>query len=86
MTVTLHIQLLGEFCLSVDDRPLTSVKTLRLQSLLAYLLVHRDAPQARRHVAFLFWPYSTESQARSFLENVPWHRELVEAYKRSPAR
>ena len=59
----LHIQLLGDFSLSYGDKPVTEINSVRLQSLFAYLLLHRDAPQPRERVAFLFWPDSTESQA-----------------------
>ncbi|MSP12042.1 MAG: tetratricopeptide repeat protein [Chloroflexi bacterium] len=63
----LHIQLLGEFHLRYGDTPVTGVNTTRLQSLLAYLLLHRATPQSRRHLAFLFWPDATEAQAHSNL-------------------
>jgi DNA-binding SARP family transcriptional activator len=48
----------------------TEVNTPRLQALLAYLLLHREAPQSRSHVAFQFWPDSTESQALSNLRTL----------------
>jgi len=38
--------------------------------LLAYLVLHRDAPQLRQHLAFRLWPDSTESQARTNLRHV----------------
>jgi DNA-binding SARP family transcriptional activator len=69
----LHIQLLGDFRLVYDSRPVTSVNTPRLQSLLAYLVLHRKAPQARHYVAFLFWPDSTEAQAHTNLRNLLYH-------------
>ena len=62
---TLHIRLLGELSLVFGDAPVTAVNTARLQSLLAYLVLHRDAPQSRQHVAFLLWPDSSEEQART---------------------
>jgi DNA-binding SARP family transcriptional activator len=64
---TLHIHLSGDFRLVYGDMPLTTVNTPRLQSLLAYLALHRDAPQSRSHLAFLLWPDSTEGQARTNL-------------------
>jgi len=67
---TLYIQLLGEFQLIYDDIPLAAVHSPRLQSLLAYLLLHRNAPQSRRRLAFLFWPASAESQAHSNLRKL----------------
>lgn len=65
----LHIQLLGNFRLVYDDQPVTSIEAPRLQALLAYLLLHRDAPQSRQHIAFLLYPDSSEAQARTNLRN-----------------
>ena len=66
----LRIQLLGDFRLSDGDQLLTTVNTSRLQALLAYLILHRDSPQSRKHVAFLFWPDTTEAQALTNLRNL----------------
>jgi DNA-binding SARP family transcriptional activator len=38
--------------------------------LLAYLALHHHAPQPRQHLAFLFWPDSTEARARANLRNL----------------
>jgi hypothetical protein len=43
----LHIHLLGDFRLDYDDVPVTTINTPRLQPLLAYLVLHRDAPRPR---------------------------------------
>lgn len=43
------------------------IDTPRPQSVLAYLLLHRDAPQQRHHAAFALWPTSTEAQAQTNL-------------------
>lgn len=66
----LHIEMLGGFRLTHGDTRLTIVDAPRLQSLLAYLLLHRDAPQSRHRVAFLFWPDSPEEQALTNLRNL----------------
>lgn len=66
----LHIQLFGDFRLVDNDQPITSVDTPRLQALLVYLLLHRAAPQSRQHLAFTFWPDSTEAQARANLRQM----------------
>src|SRR5713101_8189790 len=70
MAPTLHIRLLGDFSLFYNDRQVTSLNTTRLQSLLAYLVLHRDVPQHRQHLAFLFWPDATEAQARNNLRQL----------------
>ena len=66
----LRVSLLGDFCIRHNETTVASVDTPRLQSLLAYLLLHRDAPQSRAHLAFLFWPDTTEAQARTNLRNL----------------
>src|SRR5579864_5657909 len=67
---TLHIRLLGDFNLIYNDRQVTSLNTTRLRSLLAYLVLHREVPQQRQHLAFLFWPDATEAQARNNLRQL----------------
>jgi predicted ATPase/DNA-binding SARP family transcriptional activator len=77
----LHIHLLGEFSLVYGDQPVTTINTARLQSLLAYLVLHRDVPQPRYHLAFQFWPDSTEPQARTNLRKLfhQLHQALPDA-------
>ncbi len=67
---TLQIQLLGTLLLRYDSEPLTGLHQARLQSLLAYLVLQRAAPQSRQQLAFLFWPDSNEAQAYSNLRKV----------------
>lgn len=66
----LHIHLLGDFSITLDDKLITDFNSERLQSLLAYLLLHRHAPQPRRLISFLFWPESDETQARTNLRKL----------------
>ncbi|MFO7697740.1 MAG: BTAD domain-containing putative transcriptional regulator [Anaerolineae bacterium] len=69
----LNVSLLGDFSISLDETPVTDVASPRLQSLLAYLLLHRGAPQSRAHLAYQFWPDTTEAQSRTNLRNVLHH-------------
>jgi DNA-binding SARP family transcriptional activator len=64
---TLQIQLFGAFQLRYDGEAISGLHQARLQSLLAYLLLHRQAPQTRQCLAFLLWPDSSEAQAYSNL-------------------
>ena len=66
----LHIHLLGGFSLVSDDTPITSVEWPRLQSLLAYLVLHHQSRQSRTHLASLLWPDSTETQAHTNLRTL----------------
>src|SRR5512146_249 len=67
---TLHLRLLGDFSLRYNDQEVTTLTTTRLRSLLVYLVLHRDVPQQRQHLAFLFWPDTTEAQARNNLRQL----------------
>lgn len=67
---SLHIQLLGAFRMSVDATPVNTLHAPRIQALLAYLALHREAPQPRRQIAFLLWPDSAEPQALTNLRNL----------------
>jgi len=67
---TLHLHLLGAFRLTWDEAPVNTINAPRLHALLAYLLLHRDAPQPRHHLAFLLWPDTTEAQARTNLRQL----------------
>lgn len=69
----LQIHLLGSFRLLHHGEAVKGFDQARLQELLAYLLLRRDCPQPRQQLAFLFWPDSTEEQARTNFRNL-WHR------------
>ena len=69
MTI-LRIRLFGQVELRYGDEPLAALDSARAESLLAYLLLHREAPQQRQRLAFVLWPDSTESQARTNLRHL----------------
>ena len=70
MVPTLHLRLFGGFSLTYADQQPSNLNTMRLQSLIAYLVLHRDVPQHRQHLAFVFWPDSSEAQARNNLRQL----------------
>jgi DNA-binding SARP family transcriptional activator len=65
--MALRIQLLGNFFMEFNGEPITAVDRVRLQSVLAYLLLRSQTRQSRQQVAFQLWPDSSEEQARSNL-------------------
>ncbi len=69
----MRINLFGNLRISFAGRPVTAVNTNRLQSLIAYLILHGDASQPRERLAFLLWPASSESQARTNLRQLLHH-------------
>jgi DNA-binding SARP family transcriptional activator len=65
----LRARLLGPLGLRFGDQQLPPLESARAESLLAYLLLHRDAPQPRQRLAFLLWPGSTERQTHTNLRS-----------------
>src|SRR3954452_17305702 len=72
----MRINLFGNLRISVAGSAVTAINSNRLQSLIAYLVLQGDAPQPRERLAFLLWPASSESQARTNL------RQLLHPLKR----
>src|SRR5260370_19842576 len=69
----MRINLFGNLRISLAGCPVTAVTTNRLQSLIAYLILHGNAPQPRERLAFVLWPASSESQARTNLRQLLHH-------------
>ena len=65
----------------VKDKTIDGFDSPRMQSLLAYLILHHDAPQSRAHIAYQFWPDSSDKQAMTNLRYILYtlRRTLPEA-------
>ncbi|MBF8221228.1 ATP-binding protein [Halomonas sp. 328] len=63
----LDIRLLGEQRVLAAGTPVETLHSAKALGLLAYLALHAGAPQRRQHLAGLFWPDSSEAQARTNL-------------------
>jgi DNA-binding SARP family transcriptional activator/predicted ATPase len=78
MPPELQVRCLGRLSLHCREasepaaRELPLPATLKSQSLLAYLVVHRDRPQSRDHLAELFWGDRPEHNARRSLATALW--------------
>jgi DNA-binding SARP family transcriptional activator/predicted ATPase len=68
--VNLQVELLGGFRMLRGGQAVSGVSTTRLQSLIAYLVLHAGMPVSRQQLAFLFWPDSQEAQARTNLRQL----------------
>ena len=69
-TARLRVRRLGELDLRHGGVPVPPLGSARAESLLAYLLLHREAAQPRQRLAFLLWPDSSEPQARTNLRHL----------------
>ncbi|RMD93923.1 MAG: 6-hydroxy-D-nicotine oxidase, partial [Calditrichaeota bacterium] len=70
---SLRVTLLGHFDMIYETQSVSAIKTARMRSLLAYLLLNRGKCLSRQHLAFLFWPDSSERQARTNLRQLLHH-------------
>src|SRR4051794_10676385 len=66
----LEIQLLGGFRVRVDGVPLDRLRSGRARSLLAFLVLGPNVAHSRQRLAPMFWPHSSDGQARTNLRNV----------------
>jgi len=71
--VAVRIELFGNLQITHEQQPVTQINTNRLRSLLAFLVLHSDTAQSREQLAFLLWPESSESQARTNLRQLLHH-------------
>jgi len=69
----LRLFLLGPLDIRHDGQRLPKPPTLKSQSLLAYLALHRQRPQPRDRLADLFWGDRPERRARRSLATALWH-------------
>ncbi len=67
----LEVRLLGQFKVEVAGRPV-DIPSRPAQSLLAYLILNVGTAQRRERLAGLFWPDSSEVNARSNLRHALW--------------
>jgi DNA-binding SARP family transcriptional activator len=66
----LQLNLFGGFELIYGEEPVDLAYSTRLQTLIAYLSLHRSSPVVRQRLAVLFWPDTSETQARTNLRNL----------------
>lgn len=70
MSPTLQVRFLGESQFIYDGEVVTGLHTKRMRSLLGYLFLHAGQQLAATHLAFLYWPDSSEKQAKTNLRRL----------------
>lgn len=70
---TLHLTLLGHFRLLRGGQFLLPAAPARLIELVAYLVLHPRQDLARRDLAFLLWPDTSQAQAQANLRKLLHH-------------
>jgi len=73
----LTIQVFRSFSVKDEDGRVMEIATPRMQSLMAYLLLHQGSPQSRQQLAARLWPETGEAQARTNLRNLIHRLKIV---------
>ena len=74
---SLQIRLLGAPELTWNDAPLSVPSSLKVRSLLAYVIFHHDQRIPRDRLAGLFWPERPDAHARRALSQALWQVRAV---------
>ncbi|MGE5224179.1 MAG: AAA family ATPase, partial [Omnitrophica WOR_2 bacterium] len=83
MRIPMQVQLLGGFGITYADKLVNGLNASRLQSLIAYLILTTNIPQARQHIAFILWPDTSEAKGRNNLRQLLYQlRHLLPDYDR----
>jgi DNA-binding SARP family transcriptional activator len=84
-TPTLTVRLLGQFCVTLNDRPIVNWPSGRGRAVFKYLLTHRERPIPRDALMEIFWPEGSPESARNSL-NVAMHglRQALRAVTNDP--
>jgi len=82
---TLTVRLLGQFRVTLHDRPIVSWPSGRGRAVFKYLLTHRERPIPRDALMEIFWPEGSPESARNSL-NVAMHglRQALRAVTNDP--
>lgn len=68
----IRVRLFGKFSILLNDQPIHGLDACKLQELVSYLLVYRDAPHARETLAALLWGDSSTAQSKKYLRQALW--------------
>ena len=74
---TLRLLMLGRFRMYADSQAVSGLECRKAQELLCYLLLHRDRPQSREHLAGVLWNNESETRARSYLRKTLWQLQTA---------
>jgi DNA-binding SARP family transcriptional activator len=73
----LTVRLFGKLSLKCDDEIVHGLDACKLQELITYLLVFREAPHSRESLAALLWGDSSTAQSKKYLRQALWQLQKV---------
>ena len=73
----LTVRLFGKLSLKCDDETVHGLDACKLQELITYLLVFREAPHSRESLAALLWGDNSTAQSKKYLRQALWQLQRV---------
>ena len=73
--------LFGKFRIEVDAKVIQKIESRKAEELLGYLLLYRDQPQSREHLADVLWMEIEPEQSKAYLRKALWQLQtILESY------
>src|SRR5215211_3080992 len=69
---TIKIYLLGKFFIEVGSKSINKIEPRKAEELLIYLLLNREQPHSREHLADILWGETSQDQANNYLRKALW--------------
>ena len=78
---TIKFFLFGKLRIEADAKVIQKIEPQKAKELLVYLLLYRDQPQAREHLADILWGEIAPEQSKSYLRKALWQlQSMLEPY------
>jgi DNA-binding SARP family transcriptional activator len=78
---TIRFFLFGKFRIEADAKLIQKIEPRKAEELLVYLLLYRDQPQSREHLAEILWGEISPEQSKSYLRKALWQlQSILEPY------
>jgi len=74
---TIKFFLFGKFRIGSDGRLIQKIEPRKAEELLVYLLLHRDQPQSREHLADVLWGEVSPEQSKAYLRKSLWQLQAL---------
>jgi DNA-binding SARP family transcriptional activator len=74
---TIKLLLLGKFRIEADANLIQRIEPRKAEELLIYLLLYRDQPQSREHLADVLWGEISPEQSKSYLRKALWQLQSI---------
>lgn len=74
---TLRFYLFGKLHVETNGRLVQKIEPRKAEELLAFLLLHRDQPQSREHLADILWGELEPEQSKAYLRKALWQLQSI---------